>query len=168
MKFKNLFKKKKVYTMDLESANDTLQNVFAAVDQEPNIVPFDKIVLRQKANTFSTTLCKYATLIMILLLLIIPFFTLQSNASVHSDVGESNINIVDHYIGENTIHLTLDSNNYYYPSCYSIDAEGHRHLPIVNSEDPCHLIFQYTGVELNIYIADIHGEYYQLIVTPNN
>ena len=38
--------------MDIKQAGETLQNIFAACEQEPNKVPFDKIVLRQKANTY--------------------------------------------------------------------------------------------------------------------
>ena len=168
MIFKNICKKKNTYTMDIESANDTLQNVFAALEKEPNTVPFDKIVLRQKANTLSAKLCKYASLLMILLLIIIPIFTLRLNAKVETNIGDSQINVIDYYVGNDTIHLTLDSDNYYYPSCYAIDADGNRELPIIDSNDSCHLIFKYTGIELNIFIADKQGEYYHLIVTPNN
>ena len=45
------FKKRNTYEMNVDTANAILQNVFAAEDKTPNTLSFDKIVLRQKANT---------------------------------------------------------------------------------------------------------------------
>ena len=45
------FEKKNKYEMNIDTANEILQNVFAAESKTPNTVPFDKLVLRQKANT---------------------------------------------------------------------------------------------------------------------
>ena len=46
-----LFRKKKNYEMNIDTANAILQNVFAAEAKAPNTIPFDKLVLREKANT---------------------------------------------------------------------------------------------------------------------
>ena len=45
-----MFRKKKTYQMDIKSADTTLQNIFAACNETPNTVPFDKLLLRQKAH----------------------------------------------------------------------------------------------------------------------
>ena len=50
------FKKSKRYQMDIKTADQMLQNVFAACDTTPNKVPFDKIVLRNKTNVRSERL----------------------------------------------------------------------------------------------------------------
>ena len=42
---------KKTYQMNIDKANDTLQNVFAACNKAPNTIPFDKLVLQQAAHT---------------------------------------------------------------------------------------------------------------------
>ncbi len=41
----------KTYTMDTKLAGETLQNVLNACGREPLTVSFDKILLRQKAQT---------------------------------------------------------------------------------------------------------------------
>ena len=149
------------------SANDTLQNVFAACEKEPNIIPFDKIILRRKANTRSDRLCKYAIIFMIILLLIIPFLAIRVDAKIETEVNSSSIHIIEHYVRDHAIHLMLENDNYYFPSCYSLDAKGVRHLPIIDSASPNHIVFPYTGVEINLYLCDEYGEYLHLIVTPN-
>lgn len=151
----------------MASANDTLQNVFAACEKEPNIVPFDKIILRRKADTLSACISKHATIIMILILICVPLFTLQTNANIETKLSTSSIHIVDHYVTNNAIHLILEDNNYYYSSCYSLDANGTRNLAIIDPVHPNHLVFTYTGVMLHLYLGDEVGKYLHLIITPN-
>ena len=56
------FRKNKIYKMDPGQANSALQNIFAACDQTPNTIPFDKLLLRQKLNTrkYDILLCVIA------------------------------------------------------------------------------------------------------------
>ena len=68
--------------MDIKQAGETLQNIFAACEQEPNKVPFDKIVLRQKANTKMFTIGKYISILFIIFLFIAPFLFPHSEATI--------------------------------------------------------------------------------------
>jgi len=153
--------------MDLSSANSTLQNVFAACEKEPNIIPFDKIILRRKADTRAACLCKFTTLFMIAILIFIPLFTVRKGATIEMEHNISSIHIVDHYVTENAINLTLAEDNYYTPSCYSLDINGIRNLAMIDPNMPNRLIFVYTGVTIHLYLCDEYGKYLHVIVTPN-
>ncbi len=167
LNIKNLFHRKKIYKMDMASANDTLQNVFAACEKEPNTIPFDKIVLRRKADTRLTCICKFTTLIMILALIFIPLFTLRTSTNIETEYNKSSLHIVDHFVTEKFIHLTFEEANYYAPSCYSLDTNGQRSLALIDHTNPTHLVFAYTGVTIHLYLCDEYGEYLHLIISPN-
>lgn len=137
------------------SANNTLQNVFVACEKKPNTIPFDKIVLRRKADTKSACICKYITIIIILALIFVPLFAIQKKADVETELGTS------------SIHLTLEDNNYFFPSCYSINTEGLQDFAIKDPAYSNQLVFPYIGMNLHLYLCDEYGEYLHLIISPN-
>lgn len=68
-----LYKKQKKYEINIDRANDILQNVFAAESKTPNTIPFDKLVLRAKPDTrrYDIPLC--LAVLLLILTLISPF-----------------------------------------------------------------------------------------------
>lgn len=69
-----IFNRKK-YTLDVAVAGATLQNVFETCNQAPNTIPFDKLVLKQEADTDKYDKWLVLTFIIFILTAILPFFS---------------------------------------------------------------------------------------------
>jgi hypothetical protein len=66
-----IFNRRK-YTLDVAAAGATLQNVFETCNQAPNTIPFDKLVLKQDADTGKYDIWLVFTFIIFILTAIIP------------------------------------------------------------------------------------------------
>lgn len=167
--FNKLFHKKNsnTYSIDLNTANEALQNVFAACEQPPNTIPFDKLVLRQRANTKSFTIGKYISIGFILLLFIMPFVFPHSPAKITQSSGsKAHFTIEDHYVSDSTFTLVLSGDEIDYSSCYAIDAEQVTYLPVSSTPSAHTISFPYIGKEINLYIYNNEGQYMQLLLSP--
>lgn len=160
-------KEQNKYTMDLKQADQTLQNIFAACEQKPNTIPFDKIVLRQRAKTRSFTLGKYLCLLFIVLLFIVPFVFPHSHAKISSTQNySSNLEVESHYVSGSQFTLFLSGEDIDYADSYASAADGTIYLPVGSDATEHKIVFPYVGKEVNIYIYDSKGNYIQLLLTP--
>ncbi len=73
------FKKRNVYEIDMIQANNTLQNVFAACNQAPNTIPFDKLVLRNQLDTKIYNRLLIITSIALLFTFLSPLFIVPAS-----------------------------------------------------------------------------------------
>ncbi len=157
MKILNWIKRDKTYKMDLKSANETLQNVFAQCDTTPNTIPLDKIVLQQKANTRYASIGIYTSLLMLIILLILPAFILQSDATIISQKGISNVRLDSYYITSTSIHVELKDTNCNYTISYAISDDQTKSFAQIDPRDPYHLIFDFDRTSTDLYLFDING-----------
>jgi hypothetical protein len=70
----SIFRRKK-YTLDVVAAGATLQNVFEACNQAPNTIPFDKLVLKQEADTSKYDIWLVITFIIFVITAIVPILS---------------------------------------------------------------------------------------------
>ncbi|MDD3413718.1 MAG: hypothetical protein PHY47_06920 [Lachnospiraceae bacterium] len=71
----SLFKtrhKKYEYNIEMDVANEMLQNVFEAVGQAPNRIPLDKLALRKETKTKYLLIAKTISIIFFILTLLMP------------------------------------------------------------------------------------------------
>lgn len=85
------FGRKNKYEMNMDTANTILQNVFASESKIPNTVPFDKLVLRQKANT------RFYDRILIILFLVL-LLTFLSPLAFTPLTGNPNIDFLSNLV----------------------------------------------------------------------
>ncbi len=159
-----MFRKKKTYHMDIKSADNTLQNIFAACNETPNTVPFDKLLLRQKAHTRDyDILLKIITVVIILTLLSpLPFLAFRQT------VNYSPIILERHYVANDKLHLVLDTGNHKikYEESYLVSATGTVY-EVVSYDDNAHsLCFPYVPYECNIYIPYGDDLLLHLLISP--
>ena len=163
----NKKEQKKYYTLDAAQANATLQNVFAACDAKPNTVPFDKILLRSKANVRSFTIGKIVTLLFLILLFCFPLLLPKpSTKIVTMDSSAQTIYVEDHFIQENQFFLFLMGDNIDYPNCHAIKLDGSILSPSTFDKNSNYIAFPYEGDELNILIYTEDGQSLHLVLTP--
>ena len=159
-----MFRKKKTYQMDIKSADTTLQNIFAACNETPNTVPFDKLLLRQKAHTrnYDILLAIIALIIFITLLAPLPFLAFREH------VNYSPVILEEHYVSNDRLHLVLDTGNHEikYEEAYLVSATGTVY-EIVSYDDSAHsLCFPYVPYECNIYIPYGNDLQLHLLISP--
>ena len=159
-----MFRKKKTYQMDIKSADTTLQNIFVACNETPNTVPFDKLLLRQKAHTrnYDILLAIIALIIFITLLAPLPFLAFRET------VNYSPVILEEHYVSNDRLHLVLDTGNQEikYEEAYLVSATGTVY-EIVSYDDSAHsLCFPYVPYECNIYIPYGNDLQLHLLISP--
>ena len=167
----NIFKSKKkplTYTMDVKTANETLQNVFLACNQAPNTVPFDKILLRRKLNTRHYNICIWLIVIFLLLTFLSPLVFMGHSVSKVVTVNgyHSSLLVVDHHLEKDKFFLELSGKGIDYTNSYLIDASGNKIPPISFDVLRNLVVFPYKDEEVNIYIPSDEGSTLHLLLTP--
>ncbi|HKM04727.1 MAG TPA: hypothetical protein VJZ04_09135 [Lachnospiraceae bacterium] len=160
-------KRNKRYQMDVTLANETLQNVFSACDKEPNTIPFDKILLKQKPETKLLSLGKWLTLFMLIITFLSPLAFRPSPADVSQlNNVNKNLTLLSHYIADNCLYLEFSNNTFDYEKSYMQTSDGELYKPI--SIDPISniIVFPYLEVETTIYIFSLDQSSMQLLVSP--
>lgn len=160
--------KSRKYDMDLETANQTLQNVFAACNQKPNTIPFEKIILRKKAKTAFVIGCKYVSLLFLILVLLSPLCFYSNDFQVYDDSGISKPIIVEaHYFENDCFTIKFKGDNIDYDNISIMDEGGTIDIPdeIIPSENIIRL-YHPTGTT-NIWIPDHDGHNLTVVLSIN-
>lgn len=161
-----MFYKKKTYQIDMETANVALQNVFVACQETPNTIPFDKLVLRQKARTQ-----KYDNLLVIIIIIIaltilapLPFLRFKAY------LDYSPIVLKEHYVDGNKLYLELDTGNHTikYEEAYLLSSGGNIYEIVSYNSNSYSLCFPYITKECNIYIPYDEDSLLHLSLTPTD
>lgn len=168
------FKKKKKYEMDVTLANETLQNVFNACNKKPNSIPFDKILLRQRASTKLFSFGKWLSLVMLLITFFLPlaFFngndTLLRNYEMQINENRNSLTLLDYYVKENILYLKLDQSNIAVDQCY-LQLIDQTIVPFLSFDVESNLLsFPYPDESANIFIYGEGESFLHLFITPKN
>lgn len=155
------------YDMDLETANQTLQNVFAACNQTPNTIPFEKIILQKKAKTAAVATCKWISVVFLIATLLSPLCFYRS-ISVHGTLETlHHISIEEHYFENDCFTIKFKGDNINYNEISVIDENGTINSPdeIIPTESTIR-IYQPNGI-LNIYVPDYDGNTLHAVLSIN-
>lgn len=164
---KTFFNKKKKYQMDIGLANETLQNVFSACDKEPNTIPFDKLLLRQKPATKAFTIGKWLTLFMLIVTFFTPLAFKPSPADISKVSGASkSLTILNHHITNGQLFLQFSGCAIDAEESYMQIATGETFAPISINILSNTITFPYLDEETNIYIIGIDQSNMQILVSP--
>lgn len=162
-----MFKKKK-YSMDIKTADKTLQNVFAACDTVPNRVPFDKIVLRNKQNFKSDRAFIFGTGLFFILTFILPLFFPHGNVFMKVDNTQGRpLTVMGSELTENSFSLTFEGDSLDSANSYMLDSQDNKVKASAYFEDTNTIVFPYYPSEYNIYVYDEHGKCIHLLLSPH-
>lgn len=164
--------KRRKYSMDKQTANAILQNVFAAGEQSPNTIPFDKLVLRGMAQTTLVTSCMWIAIVMLVFILVCPFAFRSNELSVAHSAAFKSVQIVEHQLYTDEFVMILEGKDIDYQSIYSQKNDGMiiypSHIRFVDGSQGStniEVTIPYDGDALNIYIPDINGEVLQAVLS---
>ncbi len=161
------FSKKKIYQMDMEQANAMLQNIFAACDQTPNTIPFDKLVLRRKLNTAKYTRWIVITAVSLLLTFFSPLAIVPASEKLDQLFTPEPVELVSDYCENNILYLELSHGNILYQEAYIETLDGKKEYCISFDKESCTIAFPYiTESECNIYIPVKNNAPLHLLFTP--
>ena len=154
------------YSMDMQTANDILQNVFLAGEQAPNTIPFDKLVLRGKARTTLISVALWISTVMLVLILLSPLAFRSSFKVEDHGVGNS-VRITSHQLYTDVFVLLIAGDHVDYDAIYALKNDGTpvypTHIRFVNDE--IEVTLPYDGSALNIYIPDDNGNTLQAVLS---
>ena len=101
------FQKQNKYKMNPDIANHTLQNVFAACDRESNATPFDKLILRKRANTRVYDRLILLTSLFLLLTFLAPLFIVPVSTMLGKRTDSESPALVRDYVEDSCLYLEL-------------------------------------------------------------
>lgn len=157
----------KKYSMDLHAADNTLQNVFAACNQKPNKVPFDKIVSRSRQNLFSDNLFILLSIVLLLVTFFLPLcfpygdFLMSASPSVNRSLS-----VEKHSLTTKDFTISFSGSVVDAGATYMEDEAGNKYLPLQYTRSNNTLIFPFYGGECNLYVYDIDGKCLHLLLCP--
>ncbi len=162
-----MFNKNKKYEIDVKTADQMLQNVFAACNTEPNRIPFDKIVLKSKQNFKSDNSFMVATILLIIVTFVAPLLFPPSKVFLSvAPSRERPLVIEEHSLTEETFNISLKGATIDLQNTYMVGDSGEVLNPISYERESNALVFPFKNEEYNIYITDINGKTLHLLLSP--
>ncbi len=151
------FRKEK-YGMDIETANQTLQSVFAACNQAPNKIPFERIVLQKKAKTASVRICMWICILFLIAAVFSPSLFINHYFKISNTNSRMKpIIIEDHSYENDCFTIKFKGDNIDYDGIYLIDESGTTSVPdeIISSEGIVQI--NHPSGTINIFVPDYDG-----------
>lgn len=162
-----MFNKNKKYEIDVKTADQMLQNVFAACNTEPNRIPFDKIALRSKQDYKSDNSFVIATILLIIITFVAPLLFPPSKIFLSVDPSrERPLLIEEHSLTEDTFNISLKGAAIDLQNTYMVGDSGEVLTPTSYDREDNALVFPFNNEEYNIYITDINGKTLHLLLSP--
>lgn len=153
-----LFRKRSDRDFDIEAANQTLQNVFAACDRKPNTIPFETIIKQQKAKTAAVNFCMWVSLFFLLLTILSPLCFWNGSFKVNSNYSTSQyMTVVDHYMEGDCFTIILKGDNIDYDHITLIDEAGNKRAPDKVLPSQNMVCIEHPTGTTNISIPDTDG-----------
>ncbi len=163
------FRKRKVYTMDINVASETLQNVLSACNREPSNIPLDVLLMRQKPQTRFYTVMKYLTLFLLLLTFLSPLAFKHPPVRFQTTATGSGEFILDsHYVINGNLYLQLYGETVDVSDCYMLTDSGARFTPSSFDKKKGLISFPYDGEGANIYLESEKGSSIHIVMTLRN
>ena len=162
------FKKPKKYGVDIKTADQILQNVFAEAKVEPNNISFEKIIQRSRLNLISDNIYILVTAILFVAVLLCPLFMPKGSVFMSVDHrSERDLAIVSHSVVDGNFTITLDGPMVDTASTYVVDPEG-TEFPAISYDSATNtLVLPFGSGDYNIYIYDVNGRLLHLLLSAS-
>jgi len=160
-------RKNQKYQIDMDTANAALQNILAACDKAPNTIPFDKIVLRQKADTKSYNALLIITATFLLFTFLSPLTIIPISHCFEVFFTPEPVTLISDYVQDDMFYLKFSGDNILYEQAYMQTLDG-EHIYAVSYDEKKGLIcFPYDAEnDTNIYIPIEGSEPLHLLLSP--
>ena len=160
-----MFKRNKIYSLNKKAANEALQNVFAACEQEPNTKSLDALLFKNIANTTLVKTGKWIAVALLILVLLSPLVFYMSSKDAANSPKNTDIKVTQHYLDEENERFVMEvsGSNIYYEGIYARKEDGSTIYPIEASDGT--VVFHFESGTINIFIPDTEGGIVQAVLS---
>ena len=163
-----LFRKnKKKYEINMDMADNALQNILNTCKQSPNVIPLNQIVTRQKVSTrFYERLAKLASLLLLLTFLL-PVYIIPLSRLTGDFFTPEPVTLVHHYQEGDILFLEFSGDNIQYNDAHMVTNDGETYYPLSIDKKGKRISFPYLeGQEILFHIPVKNSQEVQLLLTP--
>ena len=161
-----MFRKNKVYSINKQAANEALQNVFAACEQEPNTQSLDALLIKNIANTTLVKTGKWMSIALLILILFCPMVFYMAGKESGEKPHKADIAVTSHYLDEENecFVMTVSGSDIDYEGIYAKKDDGSIVYPMETGSDGT-VRFHFESGTLNIFIPDTEGGVVQAVLS---
>lgn len=164
-----MFDKKEKSGMDLQTADEILQNVFKACNAEPNKVSIEKIEEKTKIDYKTDNILIIIVSVLLFVSIMLPLFFKSAQFFVSVDSGSSrSLSITGHDMTTESLKITFDGPSVDIASTYIELESGEKLVPVNYDRSDNTVTFPSLDQEANIYIYDVNGKCLHLLISPHN
>lgn len=162
------FHKKNRYELDMNTANNTLQNILSTCNQPVNTIPFDKLVLRKKINAASYNRLIVATAVIFVLTFLSPLIIVPLSELNEKLFAPTPAELTLDYVENNVLSLQFTGDNILYDQAFMETLSGEIIAPLTVDSSKGVISFPFLTEEANIYVPVKGGETIHLLFTPDD
>lgn len=161
-----LRKRNKKYIINKKAANDTLQSVFEACEQQPNTKPLEVIEAWTIVNSTVVKVGLWMSVVLLAMVLAMPLAFVNCKEA-DDGLRDANVEVVDHYLDEEDgcFVMVLDGVEIDYDGIYAVSNEGKTVFPESTEESTGEVRIPFASGTLNIYIPKSDGTYMQAVLS---
>ena len=161
-------KKPKKYGVDIKTADQILQNVFAEAKVEPNNISFENIIKRSRLNVISDNIYILVTAILFVAVLLCPLFMPKGSVFMSVDHrSQRELAIVSHSVVDGNFTIRLEGPMVDSAATYVVDPEGNE-LSVISYDSATNtLVLPFGSGDYNIYIYDVNGRLLHLLLSAS-
>ena len=153
------FHRKNRYELDMNTANNALQNILSTCNQPVNTIPFDKLVLRKKINAASYNRLIVATVVIFVLTFLSPLVIVPLSEFNEKMFAPAPAELTLDYVENNVLS---------YDEAFMETLSGEIIKPLSVDSAKGVISFPFLTEEANIYVPVSGGETLHLLFTPDN
>ncbi len=153
------------YELDAVNANAVLQNVFTANHQQPNTIPFDKLVLRQPVDEHKFTRSIRLVAALLILTLLLPMAVIPATRAL---APKAIVLVSDEVQGE-ILRLGFTGDGLQYENAYIYTSTHGVEYAVAYNPDTKTIDFPYhNGETMNIYVRSREGSLVHFLLIPED
>ncbi len=162
------FHKKNRYELDMNTANNALQNILSSCNQPVNTIPFDKLVLRKKINAASYNRLIVTTAVIFVLTFLSPLVIVPLSELNEKLFAPAPAELTLDYVENNILSLQFTGDNILYDQAFMETLSGEIIAPLTVDSSKGVISFPFLTEEANIYVPVKGGETIHLLFTPDD
>ena len=162
------FHKKNRYELDMNTANNALQNILSTCNQPVNTIPFDKLVLRKKVNAASYNRLIAATAVIFVLTFLSPLAIVPLSELNERLFAPAPAVLALDYVENDILSLQFTGDNILYEEAFMETMSGEIIRPLSVDASKSVISFPFLSEEANIYVPVKGGEPLHLLFTPDD
>lgn len=155
------------YSMDKKAADETLKNVFAACDQNPNETPLEVIRAISIANAAVVRIGLISSIIVLAIVLLTPLAFIPKDRLSVGNAKIHEVKVTGHYMdNENECFvMCLSGEGILYDEIYALDNNGVTIKPLKYDEGSCMVWIPFEKGNINIYVPNENGTTLQAVLS---